>query len=297
MIKKAFTIILVSFLFFLLSPVQVLAEYSILINKSTNQLTLYDDNDIVRVLPVATGRKPGYTPEGVFRIVNKLVNPYYGKKNIPGGSPRNPLGPRWLGLSVGGGSEYGIHGNNDPSSIGKYVSAGCIRMKNDDVIWLFERVSVGTVVKITSSPQKKENPAAPEKYTLSVNGKNIENSRGRDPFISGGTLYIPVRAAVEGMGYPSDWLEEESRYDIRVNRCTISLSPGSSTVQTPSGAVNVTPGPLEREGVMYAPAEFFRDILESSVTVRGNEVQITSREMVLAQLGYIIPGKTSSAIP
>ena len=61
------------------------------------------------------------------------------------GGPGNPLGARAMYL---GSSEYRIHGTNDPSTIGKFVSSGCIRLTNDDVADLFSRVSVGTKVVV-----------------------------------------------------------------------------------------------------------------------------------------------------
>lgn len=63
---------------------------------------------------------------------------------IPGGSPRNPMGARALTLS--GGGQYAIHGTNRPESIGTFASYGCFRMRNEDIIDLFERVEVGTPV-------------------------------------------------------------------------------------------------------------------------------------------------------
>lgn len=65
---------------------------------------------------------------------------------IPGGSPRNPMGAAALTLS---GDEYAIHGTNDPSSIGRFVSYGCIRMHNQDIVDLYSRVQVGTRVVVT----------------------------------------------------------------------------------------------------------------------------------------------------
>jgi lipoprotein-anchoring transpeptidase ErfK/SrfK len=65
---------------------------------------------------------------------------------IPGGSPRNPMGARALTLS--GGGQYAIHGTNRPESIGTFASYGCFRMLNDDIVDLFERVSVGTPVLV-----------------------------------------------------------------------------------------------------------------------------------------------------
>jgi lipoprotein-anchoring transpeptidase ErfK/SrfK len=65
---------------------------------------------------------------------------------IPGGSPQNPMGAAALTLS---GGEYAIHGTNNPSSIGGFVSYGCIRMYNQDVVDLYGRVRVGTPVIVT----------------------------------------------------------------------------------------------------------------------------------------------------
>ena len=95
----------------------------IVINKKTNQLAYYQNGKLVKVFMVGTGRKSSLTPEGKFKIVNKIKNRPYYKEKIPGGSPKNPLGVRWLGIEARGtyGTTYAIHGNNNPSSIGKYV--------------------------------------------------------------------------------------------------------------------------------------------------------------------------------
>ena len=64
---------------------------------------------------------------------------------IPGGSPKNPMGAAALTLA---GGEYAIHGTNVPGSVGGFVSYGCIRMYNQDVVDLYSRVSVGTTVMV-----------------------------------------------------------------------------------------------------------------------------------------------------
>lgn len=124
--------------------------YEISINKSNNLLTVYMDGKVMQTFPVATGMYRSLTPEGTFQIVNKILDPWYVPQNIPGGAPNNPLGHFWLGLNVPGtdGSIYGIHGTNNPNSIGKYVSAGCIRMYNDDVRWIYENVPLYSTVTI-----------------------------------------------------------------------------------------------------------------------------------------------------
>ena len=66
---------------------------------------------------------------------------------IPGGSPENPMGVAALTLS--GGGQYAIHGTNNPGSIGGFVSYGCIRMYNQDITELYDRVGLGTPVIVT----------------------------------------------------------------------------------------------------------------------------------------------------
>lgn len=125
----------------------------IIINKEINRLAYYDNGKLKKVFKVGTGKSRSLTPEGRFKIVNKIVNRPYYKGHIPGGDPRNPLGNRWLGLNARGtwGTTYGIHGNNNPSSIGGYVSHGCVRMYDNEVEWLFNQVPINTPVIITFS--------------------------------------------------------------------------------------------------------------------------------------------------
>lgn len=107
--------------------------YRIVVNTAARTLTLYKNGQWYKSYPVAVGKPSTPTPKGTYRIVNKAVN--------PGGA----FGARWLGLSIQG---YGIHGTNNPSSIGKAVSNGCIRMYNKDIIEVFQLVPVGTVVEV-----------------------------------------------------------------------------------------------------------------------------------------------------
>ncbi len=110
-------------------------KYQITVNTQNHTLTLFRDNNVYKTYKVAVGKASTPTPKGTFRIVNRAVN--------PGG----PFGARWLGLDAPYG-DYGIHGTNDPSSIGKNISNGCIRMFNRDVIELAKFVPIGTIVKI-----------------------------------------------------------------------------------------------------------------------------------------------------
>ncbi|MGM0864623.1 MAG: L,D-transpeptidase [Bacillota bacterium] len=125
----------------------------IIVNKESNQLAYIDDGKVQHTFPVATGKTTTLTPEGLFNVSVKAKDPYYRKKNIPGGDPRNPLGSRWIGFDAKGtdGRIYGIHGTNQPSSIGKYISNGCIRMHNKHVEFLFDQVPVGTKVLVVKT--------------------------------------------------------------------------------------------------------------------------------------------------
>ena len=133
----------------------------IIINKSSNQLAFVIDGEIKNTYPVATGASDELTPEGEFNIIVKAVNPYYRKKNIVGGAKENPLGTRWMGFDANdtNGRIFGIHGNNNDVSIGKYVTAGCVRMYNEDIEQLFLEIPLGTKVFITKTDQSFEDIA------------------------------------------------------------------------------------------------------------------------------------------
>jgi lipoprotein-anchoring transpeptidase ErfK/SrfK len=81
------------------------------------------------------------------------------------GGPGNPLGARAMYL---GSSEYRIHGTNDPTTIGKFVSSGCIRLTNEDVADLFSRVDVGTKVVVLPKNASARTPRMESRTTISV---------------------------------------------------------------------------------------------------------------------------------
>jgi hypothetical protein len=94
------------------------------------------------------------SPIGEWRVQNKAQWPpwrSYEGEYIPGGSPRNPLGARWLGTTARGwatGRAIGIHGTNQPSSIGRRISGGCIRLTNSHAIEMYNTIPIGTRVII-----------------------------------------------------------------------------------------------------------------------------------------------------
>ena len=149
-------------------------EY-IIINSKQNKLGYFKDGVFIKEFSVATGKPSTPTPQGKFKIVNKIKNRPYYSGGIPGGSPNNPLGDRWLGLHVGStyGTTYAIHGNNNVSSIGKHVSGGCIRMHNSEIRWLFDQISVGAYSIIDYSDKSFIQIAA--KYGVKLKNSNTES--------------------------------------------------------------------------------------------------------------------------
>ena len=107
--------------------------YKIDINTTARTLTLLKNNNFFKVYPISIGKPSTPTPKGTFKIINKAIN--------PGG----PFGARWLGLNKSG---YGIHGTNNPASIGKAVSNGCIRTFNENIIEISSLIPIGTPVSI-----------------------------------------------------------------------------------------------------------------------------------------------------
>ena len=125
------------------------AERKIVINLPGRSLALYEGDKKIRLYPIAIGKPSTPTPIGYYKISSKDVNPTWTdpsnyKNTIPSG-PSNPLGYRWMQIY----GNYGIHGTNNPNSIGNYVSNGCIRMFEANVEELFDLVQVGTPVEIT----------------------------------------------------------------------------------------------------------------------------------------------------
>lgn len=109
--------------------------YSIDIYPLHHQLIVRAQGQKFKTYPIAVGNPSTPTPIGEYQIIYKGKN--WGAS----------FGPRWLGLNVPWGN-YGIHGTNKPNSIGQHLSHGCIRMRNSDIIELFEIIPLGTKITI-----------------------------------------------------------------------------------------------------------------------------------------------------
>ncbi len=124
------------------------APFNVLINKSQNVLFLKSGEEVLKIYHVSTG-KDNITPVGTFKIAAKIEKPVWFKNGgppIPYESPENALGSRWMGFDTD--PHYGIHGTSHPETIGRQVTEGCVRLKNEDVEELFDIIPVGTQVVI-----------------------------------------------------------------------------------------------------------------------------------------------------
>ena len=127
---------------------------SIEVSKSRNDMLLTANGRFFKRYKVGTG-KYDRTPVGSFTISDRIKEPVWWRddgKTVPFGDKENILGTRWMALKANGNTPavtgYGIHGTWDNESFGKSESAGCIRMRNQDVEELFELVPIGTAVVI-----------------------------------------------------------------------------------------------------------------------------------------------------
>jgi lipoprotein-anchoring transpeptidase ErfK/SrfK len=142
------------------STVAYRAQYSagtIIVRTSERRLYLVLGPGKALRYPVGVGRA-GKQWAGSARIVAKFIRPDWSppaevKRDNPrlpdlikGGTPGNPMGAAAMVLT---GGEYAIHGTNRPNSIGGFVSYGCIRMFNGDILDLYSRVSIGTPVIVS----------------------------------------------------------------------------------------------------------------------------------------------------
>ena len=114
-------------------------DVCLLIDTFNLSLTVFSRGEPIRKYPVAVGKPSSETPVGVWEVVDK--------SDLPGAG----TGTRWMRLSIPCGN-FGVHGTNNPSSIGTYASGGCIRLHNLHVEEIYPWVAVGTRVIITGNP-------------------------------------------------------------------------------------------------------------------------------------------------
>ena len=124
-------------------------ELSVKAWRGARILAVFAGDIPVRIYSCSVGRKGHETPLGSFSLGICEEKPVYypsGLPAVPYGNPENPLGERWMGYEES--PSYGIHGTNSDETIGSFESEGCIRLRNTDVIELFDLLPVGTLVDV-----------------------------------------------------------------------------------------------------------------------------------------------------
>ena len=121
----------------------------VILRLGQRRVYLYQGEQVIASYPVAVGKAGWETPTGNFKVMQKIENPVWqdpwtGEVRSPG--PNTALGLRWIGFWTDGKDAIGFHGTPTVNSIGQAASHGCVRMRNEDVVALFEQVDVGTPV-------------------------------------------------------------------------------------------------------------------------------------------------------
>ncbi len=137
-------------------------DETVVINLPEFRLYHFRSDHEVRVYPVCIGLDTWQTPTGQFEIVNKVTNPtwymntemadkLHVKKEVVPPGPLNPLGDRWIGTSL---NHIGIHSTNQPMSIGRPLSHGCVRLYPDSAKEFFDAVRLKEKGKVIYEPIK-----------------------------------------------------------------------------------------------------------------------------------------------
>ena len=126
----------------------------VIANKADKTLYAYNDNKLVATYPTTVGSDSTPSPQGTFKIVNKVKLPWY-KATVGEGAnkkvhmlppgPNSPVGVVWMGLSK---PSYGLHGSPKPEGISRQASAGCVRLTNWDVLEVYANIENGATVEL-----------------------------------------------------------------------------------------------------------------------------------------------------
>ncbi|MBD2464205.1 L,D-transpeptidase family protein [Oscillatoria sp. FACHB-1407] len=123
----------------------------LVVDLSDRKVYLYKGEELQTTYAVGIGQPGWETPIGNFHINHMQTDPIW-QHPITGqtiaAGPDNPLGSRWIGFWTSRNYEIGFHGTNQPETVGKAISHGCLRMHEADVRALYEQVKVGTLVTV-----------------------------------------------------------------------------------------------------------------------------------------------------
>lgn len=220
----------------------------VVLNVPEAQVYLVEDGRLVKEYPVAVSHPSTPTWVGSTRVVSKRKNPTWfvpasiqkemeekGQRvltSVPPG-PRNPLGPRWIGIWNG---NFGLHGTNNPASIKQYASHGCVRFRAADIRDLFDRVSLGTPVRIVYQP-----------VTLAADREGLWLTAYPDVYERGFDYPGAVRelAAAAGAAARVDWAAVQGALRRR-NGIMVNVARGAGAEAEPALPALARPAPTHR---------------------------------------------------
>ncbi|MGA1409588.1 MAG: L,D-transpeptidase [Prochlorotrichaceae cyanobacterium] len=141
------------------TPAQILAQNQealaqqpeLIVDLSDRKLYVYQGKTLQKTYPIAIGQTGWETPKGIFQVMDKQKDPAWKHpitgKVIPPGE-ENPLGNAWVGFWYNEGYHIGFHGTAQEQEMGQAISHGCVRLLNDDILELYDRVEVGWIVTV-----------------------------------------------------------------------------------------------------------------------------------------------------
>src|ERR671933_1156436 len=134
-----------------INPKSLTKGTHLVIKLGDRRVYVYKNQKLKVTYPIAIGKAGWETPIGNYKVMDKQRNPIWeepwtGKVILDG--PNNPLGLRWIGFWTDGRNSIGFHGTSAENLVGQAVSHGCIRMRNRDVVALYEQVKLGTPVTV-----------------------------------------------------------------------------------------------------------------------------------------------------
>lgn len=267
--------------------VSALTTNGLVLNLPELRLYRWVNGRVADSYPVSIGRITSrwHTPVGTLAIINKVSNPAWHRPSWAGGGvvppgPRNPLGDRWIGLDRPG---YGIHGTNDPTSIGRMVSHGCIRLFPPHIHELFAAVRVGMPVIITY-----------ETVTIGEDNGVVYASVFPDIYARGTNQPAHVRAELARFGLEGIFTASElERLVARADGVSQPILGSTMTIRVNGTPLASPVGPTLREGVSYVPLRAIGDALGATVQWDGARNEATL-ELVDRSVSFTTRERTES---
>lgn len=250
------------------------------------------DGKVMEWYPITIGRSEQWaSPLGTLKVTTREKDPVWDQPDWAGGGrvppgPSNPLGDRWIGLNRPG---YGLHGTNDPTSIGRFASHGCIRHYPADIHALFNHVSIGTPVVIVY-----------QTVTVSVDGKAVYMAVCPDVYGRG--TNAPTNARTHLREFGLDGALTDAELQERLAQIDGIARPllGSNTRVT----VNLLPldsplGPTFKGGSSYLPAQPLADALNARISTEADAVTLTrgDRQVTLTKADGLFTALDTPFVP